>query len=203
MADSTEKKCTRNGCKKKYTDAENTPGACNYHPGKPIFHDLKKGWTCCNKIVYDWDEFQKIPTCASGLHTDSTDSTTDEFFKSGTVDNARKALEREENRVEVKRIEDFNKEEEARQKIIDEEEAKKLKKPIVTPSGKYKCANKGCLKEYDPNENGPSACNYHPGEPCFHDLKKFWSCCKTTVWDWDEFMKLPTCQTGEHVPKLQ
>lgn len=39
-------KCKRNGCKKAYE--ENNPTACHYHPGKPIFHDLKKGWTCCN-----------------------------------------------------------------------------------------------------------------------------------------------------------
>lgn len=38
-------------------ESENGPEACNYHSGKPLFHDLKKGWTCCNMIVYDWDEF--------------------------------------------------------------------------------------------------------------------------------------------------
>ena len=41
----------------KYNDEENNPIVCGYHPGKPIFHDTKKGWTCCNKIVYDWGEF--------------------------------------------------------------------------------------------------------------------------------------------------
>ena len=66
-----KKKCVRKGCMKKYTEDENTEGACSYHPGKPIFHDLKKGWTCCNKIVYDWDEFQKLPGCESGKHTDT------------------------------------------------------------------------------------------------------------------------------------
>ena len=66
-------KCERNGCKKKFLANENGPEACHYHPGKPIFHDLKKGWTCCNKIVYDWDEFQAIPTCAVGEH-DNTKS---------------------------------------------------------------------------------------------------------------------------------
>ena len=62
-------KCERHGCKKKFESEENGPTACNYHPGKPIFHDLKKGWTCCNVIVYDWDEFQKIPTCAVAEHS--------------------------------------------------------------------------------------------------------------------------------------
>lgn len=40
--------------------------------GKPIFYDLKKGWTCCNKIVYDWDEFQALPTCATGRYEDTS-----------------------------------------------------------------------------------------------------------------------------------
>lgn len=72
------KKCKRNGCKKQFKESENTSDACKFHPGKPLFHDLKKGWTCCNVessfylkfkkqvIVYDWDEFEKIPTCAVG-----------------------------------------------------------------------------------------------------------------------------------------
>lgn len=61
-------RCTNKGCNKDYLPDENNPDACGYHPGAPIFHDLKKGWTCCNKIVYDWDEFQKLPTCAVGAH---------------------------------------------------------------------------------------------------------------------------------------
>ena len=64
------KMCKRNGCRKKYLESENNDQACHYHPGKPIFHDLKKGWDCCNKISWDWDEFQKLPTCAVGKHTD-------------------------------------------------------------------------------------------------------------------------------------
>lgn len=35
-----------------------------------MFHDTKKGWTCCKQIVYDWDEFAKIPTCSVGQHQD-------------------------------------------------------------------------------------------------------------------------------------
>ncbi len=42
-------------------------------------------------------------------------------------------------------------------------------------------------------ENGEDACGYHKGEAVFHDLKKFWNCCKKETHDWDDFMKLPTC----------
>jgi hypothetical protein len=75
-----ETKCKRNGCKKPYNENENNDQACKYHPGKPIFHDLKKGWTCCNKIVYDWDDFQKIAPCAVGRHTNVDEAQGNEFF---------------------------------------------------------------------------------------------------------------------------
>jgi disease resistance protein len=56
----------------------------------------------------------------------------------------------------------------------------KEKKIFVTPKGLYKCTNKGCMKEYDPNDESAlseEACNFHPGNPIFHDLKKYWTCC--------------------------
>ncbi len=67
-------KCQRNGCKKLFVLSENSANACHHHPGKPMFHDLKKGWTCCKTVVYDWDEFQKIPTCAVGEHSTVVDT---------------------------------------------------------------------------------------------------------------------------------
>jgi hypothetical protein len=81
---------------------------CHYHPGKPIFHDLKKGWTCCNRIVYDWDEFQKLPTCATAKHTDQKEEG-NEFFKSSTVQNAANAIKKEEANVVIRDINEYNK----------------------------------------------------------------------------------------------
>lgn len=46
-----ELKCMRGGCHQKFLESDNGPEACSYHPGKPIFHDCKKGWACCNVIV--------------------------------------------------------------------------------------------------------------------------------------------------------
>ena len=68
MENTVELKCLRLGCLKKYKESENTENSCSYHNGKPIFHDLKKGWACCNKIVYDWDAFEKIKGCQQGKH---------------------------------------------------------------------------------------------------------------------------------------
>ena len=70
LPSAVKKKCKRPGCAAYYTDEENHGTACSFHSGKPIFHDIKKGWDCCNVIVYDWDEFAKIPGCCSGPHSD-------------------------------------------------------------------------------------------------------------------------------------
>lgn len=96
-------RCKRHGCLKHYLESENKEGACLYHPGKPIFHDTKKGWTCCQKVVYDWDEFQKLPTCATGKHTDQKEEGP-EFYKSGTVQNAQNALLKQQNNIKINDI---------------------------------------------------------------------------------------------------
>ena len=55
------------------------------------------------------------------------------------------------------------------------------------------CTHKGCGQEYDPENNGPGSCTYHPGAPVFHEGLKSWSCCRDVnkpVLDFDEFMKI-------------
>ncbi len=54
-----------------------------------------------------------------------------------------------------------------------------------TKNGNLKCKNKGCLKEFNEDENGDEVCNHHPGNAVFHDLKKYYTCCKIETWDWD------------------
>ena len=93
-----------------------------------------------------------------------------------------------------------NVEEDEKKKKLEEEKQKEVKK-VVVKDGKHKCTNKGCNKEYLPEENADTVCGHHPGQPIFHDLKKGWTCCNKIVYDWDEFQKLPTCAVGAHVPK--
>ena len=73
--------------------------------------------------------------------------------------------------------------------------------PVKSKDGKYMCGNKGCAdKSFILEENNDSACKFHKGEAIFHDLKKYWSCCTDKpAYDFDEFLKLPTCTTGAHV----
>ncbi len=112
-------KCMRPGCGKHYIEIDNNETACRYHTGKPIFHDIKKGWTCCNKIVYDWDEFTKLEGCEVGSHSNIKQDA--EFFKSQTVTNAEKGIINNPEPVKIKSIDDHEKEQRAK-----EEEKKKL-----------------------------------------------------------------------------
>ena len=201
------KKCARPGCRKPYSDEENDGAACRFHSGKPIFHDIKKGWDCCQRIVYDWDEFEKIEGCCTGPHTDQAQKT--EFWKSSTVSNASAGLAKA---VKMKTAEDFNREQEAKAKQLAAAKAvsaqpEEQKKAKTNKDGRYICANKGCTaRTFLDEENADNACNHHTGEPIFHDLKKYWSCCNPdgkgkVAYDWDEFMLLETCAVGPHKKK--
>ena len=49
-----------------YTAGANREGEeCVYHPGQALFHEGSKGWTCCKRRVLEFDEFMKIPGCAT------------------------------------------------------------------------------------------------------------------------------------------
>ncbi len=134
-----------------------------------------------------------------------------QFWKSQTVNNAQagiEAVEKKGNTPVPKSINDFNKELEEKKKTETTDKPVEEKKAFVTASGKNKCINKGCNKEFDPADNTETSCNFHPGAPVtpldqiFHDIKKKWTCCPKETYDWDEFMKLPTCSVGKHNPKL-
>jgi len=53
-------------------NSNNDDQACRHHPSAPVFHDGKKGYSCCNTYVYDFDDFMRIPPCAVGPHKPTT-----------------------------------------------------------------------------------------------------------------------------------
>jgi len=62
--------------------------------------------------------------------------------------------------------------------------------------GKARCKRFGCNKYYDP-EGPPQECVHHKAPPIFHETAKWWSCCPDRkAYDWDEFMRIPGCQTS-------
>lgn len=64
-----------------------------------------------------------------------------------------------------KSITEFNKELEEKKKLEEAGQAPVEKKPFITPGGKHKCTNKGCNKEFEPENNSEESCKYHPGAP--------------------------------------
>ena len=111
----------------------------------------------------------------------------------------------EKDRIaQLKTAADFNAAEELRKA---EEAAKTAEKPLeakMTKCGtKFICGNKGCaIRSFKEEENHEAACHFHKGDAIFHDLKKYWSCCEKVAYDWDDFMKIPTCMEGPHAKKF-
>mmetsp|Transcript_43518 Transcript_43518/g.100164 ORF Transcript_43518/g.100164 Transcript_43518/m.100164 type:complete len:295 (+) Transcript_43518:74-958(+) len=69
------------------------------------------------------------------------------------------------------------------------------KKADKDKDGKVRCKRFGCNKYFDP-ENPPK-CVHHKAPPIFHETAKWWSCCPDRkAYDWDEFMRIPGCETG-------
>eukprot|EP00124_Ichthyophonus_hoferi_P000992 Ihof_evm4s44 gene=Ihof_evmTU4s44 len=57
-------------CKSEFTERNNPPNGCKFHPGVPLFHEGAKGWSCCRRTVWDFDDFLTLEPCTSGSHTD-------------------------------------------------------------------------------------------------------------------------------------
>lgn len=61
------------------------------------------------------------------------------------------------------------------------------------PRGKI-CRRRGCECTYDPDKGREGEkCVHHPGHPLFHEGIKSWTCCKTRVLDFDEFLRIEGC----------
>ncbi|CAJ1378482.1 unnamed protein product [Effrenium voratum] len=68
---------------------------------------------------------------------------------------------------------------------------------VPRPPEHVRCKNFGCNKYFDPRCADQTTCVHHRLPPVFHETAKYWACCPDKkAYDWDEFMKIPGCQTG-------
>ncbi|GBG32328.1 Cysteine and histidine-rich domain-containing protein 1 [Hondaea fermentalgiana] len=75
--------CEHFGCNAWYAESENNETACKYHAKPPVFHDLRKFYSCCpEKVGWDWDSFEAIEGCCVGPHT--TEKQGKQMFLGGT-----------------------------------------------------------------------------------------------------------------------
>ncbi|OQR86374.1 hypothetical protein ACHHYP_10608 [Achlya hypogyna] len=186
--------CKNFGCREKFVDSENHELACRYHKAPPTFHDTKKGWSCCSsKMVYDWDDFEKIEPCTVGFHSAVGN-------QAPVVPAAPIALPTPvvaAPAAPLKSIDDYNKANPDAATSVASITAKPA--PPKRTDGKAKCVNYGCQAEYFVDINNDKSCAHHAGAPVFHDSGKYWSCCpKEVKYDFDEFLKVPGCTVGPH-----
>ncbi|DAZ95242.1 TPA: hypothetical protein N0F65_002354 [Lagenidium giganteum] len=193
--------CRNYGCAQKFSEEDNHDTACNHHHKPPTFHDMKKGWQCCSsKMVYDWDDFEKIPRCAVGRHSATEPSAM--FAKSPTVEaaeNAAAGAAPAPPAPVLKSIDDYNKSNPTAVTAVSSVTDAQKAPPAARTDGKARCVNYGCQQEYVVAENSDAACTHHTGPPVFHDAGKYWTCCpKLVKYDFDTFLKVPGCATGPH-----
>ena len=191
-------RCKNFGCNKLFDPAANPEGGCAHHVGPPFFHDCKKGWTCCShlKTAMDWEEFNALPTCATGKHS-----------AEGNAPKA-KAAPLEEGAAAAappapapKSISDFNASGDGQAATSATKSAATVGQPKVAryEDGTYRCQNKGCAQKFDPAANGPAACAFHAAPPIFHETYKWWGCCDhAKKAEFDDFLKVPGCRRGPH-----
>lgn len=69
-----------------------------------MFHETAKFWSCCpQKKAYDWDDFQNIPGCCTGVCSEVKDDDGQKMFLGGTD-----LREQAGEQVKLKSIDDFN-----------------------------------------------------------------------------------------------
>lgn len=208
--------CTRNGCKKEFSEEENAEGSCSYHPGTPVFHEGLKSWSCCsdvNKPELDFDQFMKIKGCQTGKHTTEAlkPKTDKKVFATG---NLKTESEQSSDGKEVFTSgmsasflstlpsSTSSKPKEAVPPPPPKEEEDDISIPVAPGT---RCRRKGCNKVFVSDEESRfgdsegTVCVYHPAPPIFHEGSKGYLCCKRRVLEFDEFLKIEGCKKGKHV----
>jgi len=201
----TRLRCRNYGCNQFYNEEENTDSSCHHHTAPPIFHDTKKCWSCCmDRTSYDFESFQLLPTCFIGRHSTEVKSVTiaaspnaarvsgDETSSSSSSSEAPTTV--------LRSIEKYNETNPtAATAAASAVKTITTRKSTRRADGTARCLRKGCQKEFNCAENCDDACVFHRGEPVFHDVAKFWSCCpETKKYEWDDFIAVPGCAIGNH-----
>ena len=204
-------KCGRQGCGSQFDPTQNGSDQCSFHSGGPIFHEGRKGWSCCDARVYDFDEFMKIPGCCKGPHAENVEKVAEivEPQKAGNEPVFYDALsEPTTTTATVKTTTtttaalnpfDFSSvaNSDTLKSASNSVDESLLNDPVdaVIPADSV-CKRQGCRVKYDSSSSSDrSPCLYHPGGPIFHEGSKGYSCCPRKVLEFEEFLKIPGCKS--------
>ncbi|CAD5112612.1 DgyrCDS1825 [Dimorphilus gyrociliatus] len=208
---STEQQCYNLGCGKKFDPERNKDESCIFHPGRPVFHDAMKGWSCCSKRSTDFTTCLSFPGCAKGRHS----NVKPEEPKKEKTENAKEKIEvkqqtrpPQETRVPMERP---SPDEElivlkavvAQSLKSSWEKEKSKSEGSESKEDSKSCKNNGCDKSYIDESSNTEICRFHPGAPMFHEGLKFWTCCKKRTTEFSEFLSQKGCQEGKHVWKKE
>ncbi|KAJ2616956.1 hypothetical protein H4S08_000554 [Coemansia sp. RSA 1365] len=187
--------CTRNGCGQSYEETSNDAMACQYHPGRPVFHEGKKGWKCCDPRVHSFDEFLEIGGCKLGTHS-SEPKHKDDPFKADLTKHDDVLPEPLKAPVPTTEGANAEKPQKPQAKYVVDEDPVGVQ---VEPG--TKCKRNGCNAVYESAERsrGAEQCQFHPGEALFHEGTKGWACCKPWASDFEGFMQIKGCRRGQHL----
>ncbi|KAI9504977.1 chord-domain-containing protein [Coemansia spiralis] len=192
--------CTRNGCGQEYDEATNDALACQYHPGKPEFHEGLKGWTCCKSRVHSFDDFLEIKGCKLGPHSHEPKHKENPFkadlTKHEDVLPAEPCQPSKETTGSLAAAQTASSAApQTTEPVIDEDP----EDAAISPGAK--CKRNGCNAVYETEERSHAAgqCQFHPGSAVFHEGTKGWTCCKPRATDFDEFMQIKGCAHGRHL----
>lgn len=207
-------KCTRQGCQKEFKEEENEDGACQYHPGGPVFHEGLKSWSCCkdvNKPVLDFESFMRIPGCTPAKHTTVKDQPVPKPVQTSSSTGSSTptiSMKMNPNGEEVFTSGPTRPQATTSSKpgtppppapVIEDEDDVDV--PVAPGT---KCLRNGCKHTFvgqaeSRGDGEQSQCVYHPKPPIFHEGSKGYLCCKRRVLEFDEFLRIEGCKTGKHV----
>ncbi|KAM0792252.1 hypothetical protein ACM66B_004946 [Microbotryomycetes sp. NB124-2] len=210
--------CTRKGCGKQFDPSDNSEASCVFHPGFPVFHEGLKSYSCCkdqpgHRPVTDFDDFIKIPGCATGSH--STEKPVEpataaiaasnpsglSVKPSSTTANGTKVygsagslppLPAAPGPSSSTKLADAAKPK-STEFVIEQDD------PEVEVTRGMTCQRKSCNQTYDGQDRTDDECEFHAGVPIFHEGSKGWSCCKPRVLDFDDFLKIKGCRRNRHL----
>lgn len=190
-----ELRCTNFGCNQYYKEEENTDTSCHCHSKGPVFHDLEKYWGCCEgKKAFDWEAFQRIPTCCVTRH-----STANKPFSFPKEEISNIPLSADQLRQPVSTPSGVHDGKPTTGPREFEGASFMHNEPQSIVDGKARCRNFGCNKEFVVTENTETSCRYHKDGPVFWDTYKYWKCCPDKkCLEFDDFVKIPGCCVGYH-----
>jgi hypothetical protein len=172
-------KCYNKGCKTgEFCKENNTANSCQFHSGVPIFHEGLKGWSCCKKRTCDFTDFLNIPGCTFGFHNNNKPELPPAPLSSQLPKLQQNSLKKfSPSKNEIYTVPLIQTESAKIQwdhfvKIYEAEEIKKLEEQSLSKILRgTNCFNKGCSYQYEDEHSLSSTCEFHPGQPKFHEGK--------------------------------